>query len=202
MSNNPEIKVIYGEHIKACIPALAALRTTVFREFPYLYEGSDAYERSYLRTYTRSDQSVVVLALDNQKVIGAATGMPLSEETPEVKAPFIQKGLPLDEVFYFGESVLLKSYRGLGIGKTFMREREQHALQKGYSITAFCGVVRPANHPRAPKNYRPLNSFWEKIGYHKQPDMITTFEWKDLDENSPSSKEMVFWIKRHPLPAP
>jgi hypothetical protein len=30
---------------------LAQLRITVFREFPYLYDGDLAYEQNYLRTY-------------------------------------------------------------------------------------------------------------------------------------------------------
>ncbi len=191
------IKVISGPDIEMYIPSLARLRKTVFYEFPYLYDGSDEYEKQYLRTYTKSEKSLFVLAIDGENIVGAASGMPLEKETAEVKQPFIDKGIQIDDVFYFGESVLLPEYRGLGIGKSFIIEREKHALEQGFHITAFCGVVRPEDHPRRPQGYRPLNGFWESMGYNKQPDMTTRFEWQDLDESTSSPKEMVFWMKRH-----
>lgn len=192
-----EISVVHGNAISNYIPALAWLRITVFYEFPYLYDGSDAYEREYLKTYLRSEESIFVLAKDKNKVVGASSGMPLKLETDEVKAPFIAKGINPAEVFYFGESVLLKPYRGLGLGKTFFTEREKHAQALGYPITAFCGVQRPDDHPRKPAGYRTLHSFWEMMGYEMQPDMTTTFSWQDLDENTSSPKKMMFWMKQH-----
>lgn len=192
-----EIVVVRGEQIAQYIPVLAWLRITVFHEFPYLYDGSDEYEREYLKTYLRSDESLFVLAKDRNKVIGASSGMPLKLETEEVKAPFIEKRIDPENVFYFGESVLLKQYRGLGIGKAFFQEREKHALSLGYRTTAFCGVQRPDNHPRKPAGYRNLHSFWEMMGYKAQPDMRTSFSWQDLDEVTSSAKEMMFWLKEH-----
>lgn len=192
-----EIKVVRGEEIADYIPVLAWLRITVFHEYPYLYDGSDDYEREYLKTYLRSNESVFVLAKVSNKVVGASSGMPLKLETDEVKAPFLKKGFAPDQVFYFGESVLLKPYRGLGIGKTFFEEREKHALALGYRVTSFCGVQRPADHPRRPAGYRNLHPFWEMMGYRMQPEMRTTFSWQDLDENTSSPKEMMFWTKEH-----
>lgn len=197
MNSKHRIKAISGPQIERYIPSLAWLRKTVFHEFPYLYDGSDEYEEQYLKTYTKSEKSLFVLAFDGERIVGAASGMPLQKETEEVKQPFKDKGIHIDHVFYFGESVLLPEYRGLGIGKSFITEREKHALEQGFRITAFCGVVRPEDHPRRPQVYRPLNGFWESMGYNKQPDMTTRFEWQDLDESTSSPKEMVFWLKRH-----
>lgn len=39
-----EIRTVAGEELVAAIPALARLRMTVFRDYPYLYDGSEAYE--------------------------------------------------------------------------------------------------------------------------------------------------------------
>lgn len=191
------IKVVKGEAIRPYITDLARLRVQVFRDFPYLYEGSDAYERDYLKTYLRSDESVMVLALHDDRVVGASSGMPLARETEEVKQPFREKGIALEKVFYFGESVLLKPYRGLGLGKRFFAEREKHALEHGYEITSFCAVQRPEDHPLKPAGYRPLDSFWHKQGYEKQPGMRTVFSWQDVGEEKESTKEMVFWVKYH-----
>ena len=39
---------------------LAALRIEVFREFPYLYEGTLEYEQRYLKSYAEHARSVTV----------------------------------------------------------------------------------------------------------------------------------------------
>lgn len=186
-----------GSEILPYIDALAELRITVFREFPYLYDGSFAYEQKYLKRYTSSDKTVVVLALDGNHVVGASTGMPMSDEDPMVWRPFESAGLDRNAYFYFGESVLLKEYRGQGIGVRFFEEREAHALGLGYTLTTFCAVDRPADHPRKPAGYTPLHAFWRKRGYVEHPELKATFSWQDLDEESESDKHLTFWIKSH-----
>ncbi len=174
---------------------LARLRITVFRAFPYLYEGSTEYEKKYLATYAQSKGAVFVLAFDGDKVVGASTGMPMADETDEVKAPFIAAGRDPSKIFYFGESVLLPEYRGHGLGVRFFEEREAHARKLGLATCTFCAVERPANHPRRPADYVPLNSFWNKRGYTHHPELKTTFTWQDLDEQAQSPKPLSFWIK-------
>ncbi len=186
-----------GSEILPYIDALAGLRITVFREFPYLYDGSFAYEQKYLKRYTISDKTVVVLALDGDKVVGASTGMPMSDEDPMVRRPFESAGLDTNNYFYFGESVLLQAYRGQGIGVRFFEEREAHALRHGFILTTFCAVDRPADHPRKPAGYIPLHAFWRKRGYIEHPELKATFKWQDLDENTESGKQLTFWIKTH-----
>ncbi|MBU0830863.1 MAG: GNAT family N-acetyltransferase, partial [Alphaproteobacteria bacterium] len=110
---------------------LARLRSTVFRAFPYLYEGNPDYEQTYLSTYAKSEGSVFVLAIDGDEVVGVATGTPMAGETEEVKRPFLEVGLDPQEFFYFGESVLLPEYRGQGIGVKFFEGRETQAKKLG-----------------------------------------------------------------------
>lgn len=183
----------------AVVPDLARLRIEVFREFPYLYDGSQAYEEKYLGTYTRCPDSVVVLARDGSRVVGASTGLPLREETPEVQQPFLAHGYPAAAIFYCGESVLLPAYRGRGLYKAFFSGREHHARRLGgMRWMALCGVVRPESHPRRPPGHVPLDAVWQHFGYVKHPELTTHFEWQDLDEAAPSPKEMVFWLKALP----
>lgn len=175
---------------------LARLRIEIFRAFPYLYEGSMPYERRYLSTYARSPGSLFVLAFDGSKVVGASTGMPMMGETSEVKAPFIVSGFNTDTIFYFGESVLMSQYRGNGVGVRFFEEREKYAASlEGIHYCTFCAVERPADHPRRPADYVPLDDFWRKRGYAPRPDLRTRFSWQDLDESAESDKPMSFWIK-------
>lgn len=190
------VKRFAGIDAQPYLQELARLRIEVFREFPYLYEGSLDYERNYLRTYTGVSNSVVVVAFDGPRVVGASTGLPLSSETEDIKRPFIDHHYDVERVFYFGESVLEKRYRGQGIGVRFFEEREAHTrLLGGFKWTAFCAVQRPDNHPRRPAGYIPLDDFWNRRGYRKHPELNTTFSWRDLDESSASPKPMVFWIK-------
>ncbi|AFJ01335.1 Histone acetyltransferase HPA2 [Methylophaga frappieri] len=191
-----ELKRLSGEALKDYIPELANLRITVFRDFPYLYDGDTAYEAKYLQTYITCPESVIVLALDAGKVVGASTGIPLKFETEEVKAPFIKAGLDIDSIFYCGESVLLSSYRGQGAGVAFFDHREAHARELGgFQYSCFCGVQRPDDHPRKPAGYKPLDNFWRKRGYEKQSALQTTFSWKEIGESEESPKPMTFWMK-------
>ncbi|WP_417549608.1 GNAT family N-acetyltransferase [Methylophaga sp.] len=192
-----ELKRLSGEALNQFIPELAKLRIQVFRDFPYLYDGDPDYEARYLQTYIEAPDSVIVLAFDGDKVVGASTGIPLKYETDEVKAPFIKAGIDIDSVFYCGESVLLSQYRGQGAGIAFFDHREQHARDLGgYEFSCFCGVQRPDDHPRRPTGFRPLDNFWRKRGYEKHPELHTTFSWKELDEEHESPKPMTFWMKK------
>lgn len=190
-----ELKRLSGEKLQDFIPELARLRISVFRDFPYLYDGDYDYEARYLQTYIESPESVIVLAFDGDQVVGASTGIPLKYETDEVKAPFEKARLPVDEIFYCGESVLLSDYRGQGAGVAFFDHREAHALELGYQYSCFCGVQRPEDHPRRPAGYRPLDNFWKKRGYRKYPELETTFSWKEIGEDDQSPKPMTFWMK-------
>jgi GNAT superfamily N-acetyltransferase len=192
---NIELIAVSGDQVTGYVPQLAELRIRVFRDFPYLYEGSREYEEKYLSTYTRSDKTIIVLALYHGRVVGASTGIPLTEETGEVIRPFIQAGINPDDVFYFGESVLESEYRGHGTGVRFFEERENHAGNLGYKYTTFCAVRRSDNHPGRPADYISLDKFWHNRGYTRRPDLKTTFKWRDTGETRETEKEMIFWIK-------
>ncbi|WP_230969367.1 GNAT family N-acetyltransferase [Nitrogeniibacter aestuarii] len=175
---------------------LARLRIRVFRDWPYLYDGDMAYESRYLKTYVEAPGSVVVLAWDGDAIVGASTGIPLVEETEEVRAPFERAGHTLEDIFYLGESVLLPQYRGQGAGVAFFEHREDHARSLGgFKATCFCGVQRPDDHPARPADYMPLDAFWQHRGYRKQPVLSTCFSWKEIGESAESPKPMTFWMK-------
>jgi GNAT superfamily N-acetyltransferase len=196
MSKDIRIERWSGAALQQYIPELARLRIEVFRDFPYLYDGDYDYEKKYLQTYIDTPESVIVLALDGNKVVGASTAIPMKYETDQLKKPFIEHGYNLDEVFYCSESVLNKDYRGLGLGVRFFEQREAHAADLGgFKYITFCCVERPLDHPRRPANYVPLDQFWNKRGYVKHPELHTTYSWKDLDDTEETPKPMTFWLK-------
>jgi len=138
----------------------------------------------------------IVIAFDGTQVIGASTAVPMQHEMEEIRRPFLEQNIIPDNVFYLGESVLKKEYRGRGIGVRFFMEREAHAQRVGdFTWAAFCAVVRPENHPRRPDDYVPLDRFWNKRGYFKHPELQTTLTWLDIDESVQTPKPMVYWLK-------
>jgi len=175
---------------------IARLRIEVFRDFPYLYDGTMDYERKYLQTYVCCPQAVVVVVFAGEDVVGASTAIPLLFEEDNFRQPFISAGFDPAEVFYCAESVLHKDYRGRGLGVRFFEEREAHASEVGgFRHYAFCSVVRPPNHPLRPHGYEPLDNFWLKRGYEKHPGLTAHYVWKDIDEVVDTSKTLEFWLK-------
>jgi len=190
------IQSLAGTDLAPWISDLARLRITVFRDYPYLYDGSFEYEENYLQTYLNSKDSIIILALDGQRVVGASTGLPLTDETDEFQQPFVKHGYEPGKVFYCAESVLLPSHRGKGIYKQFFSGREGHARALArFDYCSFCCVQRPENHPLRPVDYVPLDAVWTRFGYRKQPELVTNYSWKDVDEQQETEKPMVFWTK-------
>lgn len=191
-----EIRPVTGAAVAPYIDDLATLRIRVFRDFPYLYDGTRAYEQQYIATYAQSPESLFVLALDGARVVGVSTAVPLRDETAEFRAPFSAHGLHPEAVFYFGESVLLAEYRGRGIGVRFFDERERRARELGrFRYTAFCAVERPADHPLRPPGYQPLDGFWHNRGYRRYPAFRATYRWKDIDQADATDHDMTFWMR-------
>jgi len=197
MSEGLRVRRLSGGDINAFLPELARLRIQVFRDYPYLYEGSVAYEEKYLKTYANVPESIMVLVWDGDRVVGASSGLPMEVETPDVMAPFVAHGYDPKRIFYYGESVLSPEYRGRGLGNRFFEEREAHARSLArFDIACFCAIERPADHPRRPADHAPLDAFWNRRGFVKHPELRTRFSWRELGEDAETPKPMVFWLKR------
>lgn len=185
-----------GNSIGPHISDLARLRIEVFREFPYLYDGDEAYEARYLRAYQESGQAIVVAAFDGERIVGAATGTPMADHHDEFGETLSGIGVAMDRIFYLAESVLLPQYRGQGAGHRFFDLREAHARALGHTHAAFCAVVRADDHPERPAGYTPLEDFWRKRGYGKLAGAVAQFSWKEHGEARESPKPLQFWMRK------
>ncbi|SIT10209.1 GNAT family N-acetyltransferase [Paracoccus saliphilus] len=188
-------RVLTGEALEAALDDVARLRIAVFRAWPYLYDGDLDYERNYLTAY-QSPGAVVVAALDGTRIIGASTGAPMTDHANDFAAAFKGRPEPLADIFYCAESVLLPEYRGHGLGHAFFDAREAHARALGARYCAFCSVVRPADHPARPADYRPLDGFWRKRGYAPLPGVTASFSWKDVGDSDQTEKPLQFWMRQ------
>lgn len=189
------VETLKGEALRAALDDVARLRITVFRAWPYLYDGSLDYEREYLQVYKDSDKTVLVGAFDGDRLVGAATGTPMTDHAEDFASAFDGSGYDLADIFYCAESVLLPEYRGQGAGHRFFDLREQHARSLGARYTAFCSVQRPADHPMWPADYAPLDPFWRKRGYAPLDGVIAQFNWKDVGEAEETKKPLQFWLR-------
>lgn len=175
---------------------LARLRMRVFYDWPYLYDGDEEEERKYLSAFARSKGAVCIAAFDGADMVGASTGLPLVDEHDEIKRPFIEAAIPIDNIFYGAESVLLPAYRCGGLYRQFMDGREAHARALGgFDRMAFCGVVRPDDHPLKPADAKPLDDVWRHFGYEANETLVCYFPWKDIDQDVETEKPLKFWLK-------
>ena len=198
------LETITGPALSRHLGCLGALRAEVFHAWPYLYEDEPDDEAAYLATYANSPRAGLVIAWDGDVPVGAATCLPLADETPEILAPFLTLGLDPSRFFYFGESVLRPDYRGQGIGVGFFQAREAHAKSvSDADFACFCAVQRPADHPARPADAAALDTFWIRRGYTRRADLICELAWKDRGDSKQTHKPLMFWLKSlHGKPLP
>lgn len=189
-------RALKGDALLAVLDDLARLRITVFRDFPYLYDGTMDYERTYMRTYVDSETAILVGAFDGDKLVGAATGTMMADHAEEFAMPLAEAGLKIEDCFYCAESVLLTEYRGQGAGHRFFDLREAHGRALGATHALFCSVKRPADHPRRPETYRPLDGFWRARAYEPVEGCIARFSWLDLDDSEETEKPLQVWGRK------
>lgn len=189
------VRPLTGAEIGAALGDLASLRIAVFAAYPYLYDGDAAYEAEYLAEYAAAADAVLVAAFDGDRIVGAATAAPMIHQKAEFREPFAARGLDVDRLFYFGESVLLPEYRGHGIGHAFFDHREAQAKACEATAACFAAVIRPADHPAKPAGYVPHDAFWTKRGYAVVPGLVTELAWKEHGEEGESLKAMQYWLR-------
>ncbi len=192
MINDITTELLLGNELESIITEFAKLRIQVFREYPYLYDGSIEYEQKYLADYAKHKGACCVVAKSAGKIVGASTAMWLHEAGDAFAKPY--KHQPeFGKIYYFAESVLLPEYRGYGIGHKFFDKREAHSQKLGAVKTVFCAVDRPADHPLKPENYQNLEPFWQKRGYQQLPECKAYLEWQDIDREVPERHVLTFW---------
>lgn len=191
-----EIRLLHGAAIAPFIAELGQLRLEVFREYPFLYDGTAEEDADYLADLTRSERSLLVLAQAHGQVVGASIGLPLADAAQALQEPFVTRGQDPAKIFYFAQSLVLPAYRGQGLGVRFFIERESYAHKLAdFDFCAFCSVERPGVHPLRPADYRPLHGFWRNRGFLRDPSLRSGCVWRDLDEQQTSEKIMAFWLK-------
>jgi GNAT superfamily N-acetyltransferase len=190
-----EVRALCGPELEAHLDDVARLRIAVFRDWPYLYDGTLEYERAYLNTYRDNPGALLVGAFDAGILVGASTSTFMEDHAEAFQRPLAQIGVPVASIVYGAESVLLPAYRGRGLGHRFFDLREAHARAHHRTHVAFCSVLRPDDHPQRPAAYRTNDAFWQGRGYAPLPGVLAEFAWKDVGAGHESAKPLQFWMR-------
>ncbi len=189
------IRTFTGAAMAEAMAAFQRLHVEVFYDWPYLYQGSVASE-PYISSYMAHPRAALFLASAEGQPVGAATCLPLGDETANVQAPFIARGWDLRQFFYFGEGIVLQQWRGKGLGVRFFQLRESHARAVSTAeFAVFCSVRRPLDHPLRPAEPHTNDAFWRRRGYAPLPGVCCAMTWPDRGEAQASQHTLDFWIK-------
>lgn len=189
------LKTLMGAEAVAYLDDLARLRIEVFRAWPYLYAGTPQYEHEYLTAYTQAPSVLLVLALDDDRVVGASSAMRMSDEDASIRAPIEHAGLDPADICYFGESVLDPAYRGRGLGKSFFEARIAHAAHLGAADCCFAAVIRRDDDPRRPTDAQDLGPLWRRYGFAPRLGLTLRLNWPEIDGVGDTWHDLQFWFR-------
>lgn len=196
MESTVALTTLIGDEVFGVLEAVANLRISVFAEWPYCYRGSLDYERKYLQSLANSQDAVVVVAREGDRIVGASTGMRLTDAPDASAADFASHGYELARGYYFGESVLLPAFRGQGLGVGFFAHRLHHAQRcERYDFATFCAVVRAPDDPRRPTGWLPLDDFWRARGFAPVPGLECQLSWTEHGNQQETTHRMQFWAR-------
>ena len=188
-------QLLQGSQIQEYLEQIAQLRLTIFREYPYLYDGQQKDELEYLKHYASHTEATAIIASCGNELAGAVTAIPLQYESEELASPLAATQYPVERIIYIGELLFYPDYRNKGLGSRLLSRIEQHFLdQKSYDYLTSATVMRPDDHPRCPDGYVPIDRFLQRSQFVKLAGVTTHFTWKEVD-GIPRDHEMQFWIK-------
>ncbi len=176
-----QYKLYRGAEILPIAKDLATLRVTIFRDYPYLYEGSVEEDMHYTSSIAQSESAFVILALDDDKVVGALTAYEMEESEAEVREPYSTTEYASYRSCYIGETLLLPHYQGRGgVGIRLYKRGEAIIREEGYEAVVVCTVDRASDDCRRPESYHDVNVTLRKLGFEVIPDLKATFWWREI----------------------
>lgn len=191
-----DIKILHGNEAKPFLNDIAQMRIEMFREFPYLYDGSIEYERNYLEGYFSSPSSTIILGFSGKRLIAFSSSIALNDEMDEIKQPFIDQKLPLKDYFYIGEMMIQPEFRGKGLLRQFFDTQENYAKQNGYKHSVFMTVRRSDEHIERPEDYKDIAPIWRHFEYEILPNMQIDMPWQRVDTGKEEMNVLDVWYKK------
>jgi GNAT superfamily N-acetyltransferase len=200
-SKKSSLEILSGKQLLPMLDEVARFRLKLFREFPYLYEGTEEYEKNYLQIFVENPHALLILFKINDQIVGIATGLPLHMEGEIFKEAienFKKAHFNPEQCYYIGEVLVLPEFRGRFFSFKFIKEIENKIKDWGYKYICFMTVVRDKHDPRQPGNYRDLLPLWQRLRY-QQTDITLNPVYPTIQPDGKVlevANPMIFWIKK------
>lgn len=192
-----EIEIVHGPITSRHAELVTSMRMSIFREYPYFYAGDLKTEAEYVEIYTKSPRSIFVLAKEGKKVIGLVTGIPLQDMDEDLTAPIKKAVLDLQPIYYLGEILLLKEFRGKGIGYQMYKAFEKTVRgQHCYTMIAIIRIDEKQNHAKKPKDYKSLQEFWTRLGFVEDLNLSLKVPYQEIDHADKTSHTFYYSLKK------
>ena len=186
MSNTIEYKILKGDEISRYLEELVQLRIRTFKEWPYLYEANKDEEYEYLGNFITSNESVVVLALVNDQIVGALTGIVLADSVQKFTELFNQHNLDPYRYFYLSEAMIIPSYRGQKLIFSMYNEMKQAAPRKPMCFA----MIERSEHSRS------FDLLALKYGFEYAPHLQCILPWKEITSHKIVPHRLTFWVEK------
>ena len=193
-----------GQDLISMVKDVCEFRKKYFRGYPYMYDAEydPDYESRYISGYAEDKKSMLVVAKNEaNEIVGVSTAMPLcsdSEILHDAKDHFLNIGVKLEDVYYYGEVIIHPLHRRQGLAKKMYQLHEEQSKKWGYTHACIATVIRDLNDPRKPDNYLSTDEYWPKLGFSRMSFKVN-YEYPTILENGESqhsSNPFAFWIKR------
>ena len=188
------VRSFTGSGIKSHLHSIAKLRTSALQDYPYSEAPNLQREMEHIRHISTCKEAIIVLIFDGHTLVGSALGYPLVWAAAELLKPFRDQGRKVESYFFFGESMLLKLYRGRGIGHHFFDAREAHVTHFA-TFQHICFCVPYKTEEKAPADFIPLNEFYRRRGYIHHPELAFHQIKHKVGQQTPVEVVDTFWIK-------
>lgn len=191
-----KIEIIQGPWTKADAETVISMRMAIFKEWPYLYVGDRKTEVEYITPYVKSSNSCLVIAKKEGKIVGLVTGLPLAEMDEYFTAPFTQASIPIQSIFYLGEILLLKEFRGARIGYQMYKSFEDRVREwPRFTDIAILRMQYSQNSPKKPKDYKPLDEFWKRLGYVENSNLFLNISYQEIGDETKTNHPFFYSLK-------
>ncbi len=194
------IEAFKGSAINPYVQKLAELRVREFYNFPYLYVGTIEEDAHYSQRYAEDEKALLVVAFENNQVIGLYSGIPFNSNMSflhEWEEQALQQDFELEGYYYLGELIVEKTWRNKRIGSQIIEMFFEEINQLGYKKMAGVTAIRPRNHPLRPEGYQDTDEVWPKFGLHKtNVTLSVNYPTRQADGSvKDETNEMALWVK-------
>ncbi len=193
------IKVLCGEELQTLRTFFSEHRLTAFREYPYLYLGSQEEAYIYFDWFSRLPNSAIAVAYVDQAPVGFLAGTDFSDFDDHFEGSidlFESAGLDASLYYYFSESIIAPEHRKSRVFTQLAHALEHHAAMLGYQKVCFVHEEHET-HALKPDDYKDLSPLFLHFGCQPTSLMIK-FSWKTIQPNGnveEQEHEMRYWVK-------